>query len=101
MLSDDGGRSFMKKLEILSIPDSKDVVKLCIAQMTSSSKISEKVKVPELELILYAPSIRGFFSQGTFYFRLFPILQKYSFIMSRIMFLSVINSPSSQWNQFS
>ena len=57
-----GDAVFMKKLETLSIPDPKDVLKLWLALMTSSSEISEKVKVSELELILYAPYIRGFFS---------------------------------------
>ena len=57
-----GAVVFMKKLEILSIPDPKDVLKLRLARTISSSVISEKVKVSDLVLILYAPSIRGFFS---------------------------------------
>ena len=50
-----GDAVFMKKLETLSIPDPKDVLNPWLALMTSSSEISEKVKVSELELILYAP----------------------------------------------
>ena len=46
----------MIKLEILSNPGSKEVLKLRPAKMTSSSKISEKVKIPELEMISNAPS---------------------------------------------
>jgi len=38
-----GVPAFMKKLEILSIPDLKDVLKLRRACMTSSSEVSEKV----------------------------------------------------------
>ena len=72
---------FMKKLEMLSIPDPKDVLKLRLARTISSSVISGKVKVYDLVLILYAPSIRGFSLKGISSFKLFPILQKYSFIM--------------------
>ena len=36
-----GAAVFMKKLEILSIPDPKDVLKQRIAQMTSSSECLE------------------------------------------------------------
>ena len=53
---------FMKKLEILSIPGPRDVLKLRLTRMISSSVISEKGKVSELVLIFYAPSIREFFS---------------------------------------
>ena len=52
----------MRKLKILSIPDPKDILKLRIACMISSSVNSEKVKVSDLVLLLYASSIRGFFS---------------------------------------
>ena len=57
-----GAAAFMKKLDILSMPDPKDVSKLRQARKTSSSEISEKMNVSELKLILYAPSIKGFFS---------------------------------------
>ena len=40
---------FMKELEILPIPDPKEVLKQTIVQMTSTFKISEKLNVPELE----------------------------------------------------
>ena len=62
MLGNGGAHSFLKKLEISSIPDPKEVLKLWLVRITSSSEISDKVKVSEVELILYAPSIRGFFS---------------------------------------
>ena len=39
---------FTKKLEILSIPDSRDVLKLKLARMTSYSEISERIKASEL-----------------------------------------------------
>ena len=58
----EGAAVFMKKLEILSIHDPEDVLKLRLARTMSSSVISEKVKVSDLVLILYAHSIRGFFS---------------------------------------
>ena len=57
-----GAADFMKKLEILSIPDPKDVLQLRLACMISYSIISEKVKVSDLVLISYAPSNRGSFS---------------------------------------
>ena len=57
-----GAAALMKELEILSIPDPKGVLKLRQARMTSSSEISEKMNVSGLNLILYAPSIKGFFS---------------------------------------
>ena len=49
-------------------------------EMTSSSEISEKMKVSKLELILYAPYIRGFSSWGTFSFRLFHIFTAWKLI---------------------
>ena len=58
----EGAAVVMKKLEILSIHDPEDVLNLRLARTMSSSVISEKVKVSDLVLILYAHSIRGFFS---------------------------------------
>ena len=40
--------AFMKKLEILSMPDPKGALKLRQARMTSSSEVSEKTNVSEL-----------------------------------------------------
>ena len=48
-----GAAIFIKKLEISTIPDLKDDFKLKLAQMTSSSEISEKLKVSELVSMLY------------------------------------------------
>ena len=52
-----GAAGFMKKLEILSIPEPKDVLKLRLARTISSSVISEKEKVSDPVLLLYAPSM--------------------------------------------
>ena len=55
-----GATLAVKELEILYISDPKDVMKLRLAWMTFSSEISKKLKVFELEVLLYSSKLEDF-----------------------------------------